>query len=294
MSINLPQLKAFHFVAAEGSFTQASRRMNVTQPTVSAQVRLLEETYGVRLFERKGRSVHMTPLGEELHNITSRLFGLQDDAQELLEGARALENGHLVVGGDSPHAALPLIGLFRERYEKIALSLSTGNAEEALQDLYDFKTDVAILGNVSGDPRLIAQPLKQMSLVCFVHKNHPWAKRKNVSIYELESQPMVLRKKGSLTRRMFDEAAARMSIRPKVVMEISSREAAREAVANGIGVGVVLDNETGVDSRVRTIAFNNISVDMTEYVVCLKERSRLRVVKAFMDVAREFSASSMK
>lgn len=289
MPINLPQLKAFHYVATEGSFTKASRRMNVTQPTVSAQVRLLEETYGVRLFERKGRSVHLTALGEELHNITGRLFGLQDDAEELLEGARALENGHLVVGGDSPHSALPLIGLFRERHENIALSLSMGNAQEALNDLYDFKTDVAVLGNVKGDPRLIAQPLHQMNVVCFVHKNHEWAKRKSISIYELENQPMVLRNKGSLTRRVFDEAVARMSIRPNIVMEISTREAVREAVASGIGIGIVLDNEIGVDSRVRTIPINNIKMDMTEYVVCLKERSRLRVVKAFMEVAKEFS-----
>jgi len=289
MSINLAQLKAFHFVATEGSFTKASNRMNVTQPTVSAQVRLLEETYGVRLFERKGRSVHMTALGEELHQITSRLFGLQDDAEDLLEGARALENGHLVVGGDSPHSALPLIGLFRERHENIGLSMSMGTSQEALDDLYNFKTDVAILGNVTGDPRLIAQPLHQMSVVCFVHKSHEWAKRKSISIYELENQPMVLRNKGSLTRRIFDEAVARMSICPKIVMEISTREAVREAVANGIGIGIVLDNEIGVDSRVRTIPINNIKMDITEYVVCLKERARLRVVKAFMSVAKEFA-----
>lgn len=289
MAINLPQLKSFHYVATEGSFTKASRFMNVTQPTVSAQVRLLEETYGVRLFERKGRNVHLTHLGEELHLITSRLFGLQHDAEDLLEGARALENGHLVVGGDSPHSALPLIGHFRERYENIGLSLSVGNAEEALNDLYDFKTDVAVLGNVKGDPRLIAQPLLQMNLVCFVHKNHEWAKRKHISVYELENQPLVLRHKGSLTRRVFNETMERMSVTPNVIMEISSREAVREAVANGIGIGIVLENETGVDTRVVTIPFNNVKMDITEYVVCLKERARLRVVRAFMDLAKEFS-----
>src|SRR5215469_13403644 len=93
-------LRAFHAVASHGSFTRAARSLGVTQPTLSAQVKALEEDYGVALFDRRGRGIVATPLGEQLLEITRRMFVLEDEAGELLARAHDLTTGRLRVGAD--------------------------------------------------------------------------------------------------------------------------------------------------------------------------------------------------
>ena len=90
MSVSHAQLKAFHAVAVHGSFTRAAERLFLSQPAISDQVRKLEERFGVLLFHRNKRSVRLTDLGERLLGITQRLFGVQAEAQELLQDSQAL------------------------------------------------------------------------------------------------------------------------------------------------------------------------------------------------------------
>ena len=101
--MNLTQLRAFHVVARAGSFSLAARTGSASQPTLSAQVKALEAGYGVGLFARKGRGVQLTPAGQSLHAITTRLFAAEEEAQALLAGSRALTRGHLRVSADSAY-----------------------------------------------------------------------------------------------------------------------------------------------------------------------------------------------
>ena len=151
--MNHAQLRAFHAVAAAGSFTRASAALNVTQPTLSGQVKALEESYGVRLFERRGRGVELTELGRNLHDITVRLTALEGDARQLLSAARSLTSGQLRFGADAPHYVIPLLAAFSRRHPGIQISLSFGNSEEVLQDLFERRSEVAVLADLPPDRR---------------------------------------------------------------------------------------------------------------------------------------------
>ena len=94
-TINIAQLRAFHTVAAEGGFTKAARLLNVTQPTLSQEVKALEEAHGLLLLDRSRRTVVPTEIGESLFAVTRRLFAAEQEALELLGGARHLEAGRL-------------------------------------------------------------------------------------------------------------------------------------------------------------------------------------------------------
>ena len=98
---------------------------------------------------------------------------------------------------------------------------------------------------------------------------------------------MVLREPGSSTRRIFEEALKRAKVTPRVIMEIGSREALHEAVAAGLGIGVVTESELGQDDRLVTCRLSDVSLEAREYVVCLKERRAVRTVQAFFDLADE-------
>src|SRR5919108_313495 len=102
--MNLTQLRAFHLVARERSFTRGAAAARLSQPTLSSQVRALEASYRLQLFERRGRHTELTTIGQGLYDITSRLFALEDEARALLAGTKALTRGHLRVLAGPPLA----------------------------------------------------------------------------------------------------------------------------------------------------------------------------------------------
>ena len=284
MPINHAQLRAFHAVAAEGGFTRAAAALHVTQPTLSAQVKELEATYGIRLFERVGRGVEVSELGRALFAITSRLASLESEAEQLLASARGLLRGNLRVMADAPHHIIPLLKPFAARYPAIRFSLTFGNTSEAIAAIHDRSCDVAVLPDLAPDPRIHQVPLRRDRLVLSVARGHPWARRKSVGLAELAGERMVLREPGSATRALLESACAAAGIVLGETRDIGSREAVREAVAAELGAGVVLASEFGHDTRLVRIALGGKPIESTEFAACLRDRLSVRAVAAIFDL----------
>lgn len=278
------QLRAFHAVAVEGSFTRAAARLGVTQPTLSAQVKTIEEHCGAALFDRLGRRIVLTDLGRRLLDVTQRLSDAEAAAAELIGDARALRTGRLRVSADSPHHVAPLLAAFHRRYPGVQAILSIGNAETVRDDLLHFAADVAVLADVQEDARLHTVPCGRHAVMIVVPRDHPWAGRRAIGLADLAGQPMVLREAGSVTRRLFEARLAVAKVTPHIVMEIESREAVREAVAAGIGLGVVSEAEFGADTRLVMVPVDDPELVTCEFVVCRTERRRVAVVRAFLDL----------
>jgi aminoethylphosphonate catabolism LysR family transcriptional regulator len=286
-SISHSQLRAFHAVATEGSFTKAAQLLNVTQPTLSGQVRALEERFGVRLFDRRRRRIEVTDIGRNLLDITFRMFSLELEAVQVLGAAHALKRGHLRIGADAPYHSVPFLSAFHRRYPDLRLSMTMGNTKSLLDDLLDQRCDVAIAANVVTDARIFAIPFRQDHFIAFVDRAHPWARRRSVKLGELSGQRLLLREPSSNTRQTFDAAIAKAGVAVREILEIGSREAIKEAVAAGLGVGIIADSELGDDLRLKALPFDGKPITSTEYVACLQERKQSPLVKAFLDVVRE-------
>ncbi len=287
MSMNHAQLRAFHAVAEAGGFTRAAERIHVTQPTLSGQVAALEARYGVKLFERRGRGIELTDLGAGLREVTRRLFAQEAEAEQLLASAQGLTSGLLRVGADAPYQVIPLLARFNRRHPGIRLSMSFGNSERVLQELLDRRCDVAVLPDIEDDARIHAVPFRRDRLVVFVPRDHPWAGRRSLRLAELAGQRLVLREPGSITRAVLDRALAAAGVQPASTLEIGSREAVREAVAAGLGIGAVFESEFGRDPRLRRLRFRDVDLRAVEYAACLRERRPVRVVHAFFELLQE-------
>ena len=168
MAISYSGLAAFHAVAEAQSFTGAAKTRHVSQPTLSAQVRGLEDAYGVRLFDRAGRQVKLTPLGQSLFVITTKLFSAEDEAESLLAGSRTLQRGHLRIAADSATHVMAALARMRERYPGLTFSLTIGNSSEVVDQIMDFAADVAITARANSDPRIHSVRLRSDDLVAFV------------------------------------------------------------------------------------------------------------------------------
>jgi aminoethylphosphonate catabolism LysR family transcriptional regulator len=277
-------LRAFHAVAQAGSFTGAARAGRVSQPTLSAQVRALETTHGVTLFDRRGRALGLTPLGHSLLAVTTRLFAAEDEALALLAGARTLTRGHLRLAADSATHVIPLLAELKRRHAGLTFSLQIGNSSDVLQLVLDHAADVAVTAKQTSDPRIRSLRLRTDRLVVFVPASHAWARRRAIALSTLAGCELVLRERGSITREVFEARLAEASVKPSGIVEVQSREAVREAVAAGFGIGVIFDSEFGADPAFHRLAVSGTDLSVAEYVVCLEERRRIPLVRGFLDL----------
>ncbi len=285
--MNHLHLRSFHAVAAHGSFTRAAGALNVTQPTVSDQIKVLENRYAVKLFERHSRRVELTELGRALYDVTRRQFKLEADAEQLLLTARGFAHGRLRVAAGAPHLVIPLLGSFKRRHPGIRLALQFGNSEVVLRSLFERRCDVVVLPDIGADRRLHALAFRRDRLIAFVEGGHPWSTRRSIRLADLQAEPLVLREVGSRTRAVFEGAMARAGVVMGETLEIGSREGVREAVAAGLGIGIVSQGELGVDPRVHALAIREAGLEVTEYAACLAERQSVRVVAAFFELVKE-------
>jgi aminoethylphosphonate catabolism LysR family transcriptional regulator len=280
------QLRSFHAVAQGGSFTAAAKVLGVSQPTVTTQVKSLEREFGVELFRRRGRRVELTESGSGLLDITRRLSADEKEAADYLNETRELKTGHLRVGAVGPYHVTDMLAAFNARHPGLYVSVAVGNSRQTLADLLDYRTDVAVLAHVDPDPRLVAIPYRRHKVVAFCPADHAFARRRSIRLRDLEGQPMIVREAGSTTRRAFDQALDRAGVRPRIVMEIGSRESIREAVAKGIGLGVVSEAEFIPDPRIRALPVADAEIYTYAHVVHLQERQNARLVRAFLAVLR--------
>ncbi|MCY1125813.1 LysR substrate-binding domain-containing protein [Frigidibacter sp. RF13] len=285
------QLRAFHYVAICGGFSRAAEELYLTQPAISDQVRKLEEEYDVLLFNRHKKQVILTEQGARLLDITRRLFEQEQQALELLSEARALRSGTLRIVADSAHHLLHILARFREKYPGVRITMRAGNSDNVIESLYSYEADIGVLGEIPQSRDFDYLALNSTPIVAFTAKTHPLASRASFTFADLADAPLVMRERGSRTRAKLEEAAAAAGIQLLAAIEAEGREAVREIVASGAGIGFVSAAEFGPDPRLVAIPVEGTShVRMDEALICLRERKGGKLVRAFFDIAASMAA----
>ncbi len=275
------QLRAFHYVATRGGFSRAAEALFLSQPAISDQVRKLEAAYDILLFDRHKRRVKLTEKGAELLEITNRMFDAEAQALDYLNEIGALEAGTLRLLVDSAFHITPILRAFQARYPRIKISLSVGNSEAVIKALQDYTADIGVLGELAEASEFEVMPLGETPLVAFAAKEGAYGRRDKMSYAELAKAPLVMREQGSKTRQKLEAAAGQL---PALIVA-EGREAVREIVAAGNGIGFVSTAEFGQDARLHKIALPSPPPMMQESLVCVKARRERRLIKAFMGMA---------
>jgi LysR family transcriptional regulator, low CO2-responsive transcriptional regulator len=280
-------LQAFHAVARTGGFTTAARQLNVGQPTISTHVRSLEDHFGIELFYRRGRVVKLTDTGRVLLTITQGMFGHEEEAINLLQSVRDLKAGSLRIGAIAPYDVMKLAADYRAYQPGIEISVMIGNTAEVLDGLLRFDFDIGIIGHELKDLRFFNLFYDRHDVLLLVHANHRLAMRRSVRIEEVDGEDMILRAEISMTRQVFERALAAANAAINPIMKINSREAVREAVLRGLGIGVISAWEYFPDPRIRALTFSNAQMFTASHLVCLAERKERPLIHNFLTMAQE-------
>lgn len=283
------QLRAFHTVAREGSFTAAARALSVSQPTLTTQVRALERAYDVELFHRRGRGVELTGTGREFFAITQRLMSSEQEAVDFLKAVHGLRAGHLKIGAIGPYQASEILSLFQSEYPGIRVSIAFGNSVAVQQEVLNFRVDIGIVGQHQGHPDLYSLEYSNPEGVVVVSSRHPWAKRRGVRIEELAGEHVVRREAGSETRHAFETALKKAGIAPEYIAEVGSKEGVVAAVARNVGIGFVSEEEFIPSPAIHAVRISNSTIRMKVHVICLADRKDSSLIRAFLGVAQEIA-----
>ncbi|NKB26034.1 MAG: LysR family transcriptional regulator [Rhodobacteraceae bacterium] len=279
------QLRAFHNVAIHGGFSRAAEALSLTQPALSDQVRKLEAEYDIRLFDRSRKQIEITQAGSRLLEITRRLFEIEDLARDMLSESRSLRSGTLRIVSDTPYHIVELLAAFRARYPGVQVSVRSGNSAEVSATLASYEADIGVLGEIPSGSEYDVIDLSQAPLIAFVSAGSPLSDAGDISLGDLARSPLVLRETGSRTRSKLEEAFAAARLKPSSYVEAEGREAVREIVAAGGGVGIVSEAEFGTDTRLVALPIRDANLLMDEALVCLRERRDSRMIRAFMGLA---------
>lgn len=236
-------LLVFHEVAKHRSFSKAAEGLFISQPAVTKHIKELERRVGMGLIQRRKGGFSLTEAGKIIfrysHKISSHLMEMENVLGSLQKDRRGL----LKIGTTESYSRclMPrLLSGFQAAHPAFKIALDVGNSDEIERNLLIYKNDLGLIGLTRTSSKLEAIPFLEEPLVLIVSPDHSLAKRKVVSLRELEGYPFIIRAKGSTTRRIVLQAFKDLEIRPSLLMEAGSSEFIKQWVSEGKGVSVIV------------------------------------------------------
>ena len=243
MRYSLRQLEVFLTVARVGSVSGAGEALAMSQSAVSGALGDLERQFGVQLFDRVGKRLRLSELGQ---SVRAEAEGVLEQASEL-EAAFAGRDaraavGRLRIGATltiGNHLVAPLMARFLREHSGAELTLAVGNTEEIARQVANFEIDVGLVEGEIQHPDLELTRWREDELVVFCAPGHRYAKKRALTDADLRAAKWIVRERGSGTRQTFDRAMHGILVDLDVVLALQHTEAIRGAVAAGLGLGCV-------------------------------------------------------
>ena len=289
--MDLRRLEVFVKVVELGSFSRAAEALFLTQPTVSEHVRALEDALGVQLLDRLGRTTTPTRAGMLLLGYARRLLTLAREASQAIEQFQGRMSGELAIGGSTipGEYVLPeVIGGFRSKYPDVRVSLMIGSSREVQAMVEDGRVEIGVVGAAPASRALDGRQLMADELVVVVGAEHPWASRGTILLDDLRAEPMILRERGSGSRETFERALEGVGLDLgmfRIVGEIASTQAVKQAVRAGVGVSLISQRAVVDECRARLLAcvkIRDLTVSRAFHMITHRERTRSPLAQAFL------------
>lgn len=240
-NLTMRQLQIFSVAARHLSFVRASEELFLTQPAVSMQIRQLEETVGMPLFDKIGKKMYLTEAGRQIERTAHEVLGAIKNAQDSLAGLAGLRSGLVSVAlvSTAKYFVPKLIALFKQEHPEIELRINVSNRESLIQLLHNNEIDLAIMGRPPQEMDVLSFPLARHPHVVIAAPDHPLAARRKIKPADLNGETFLLREEGSGTRLAMENFFTSESVTPQRGMVMGSNETIKQAVIAGLGLGFI-------------------------------------------------------
>jgi len=258
--MDLHKLRGFHSVAQHSSFTAAARRLQLTQPTLSLQVKSLEKELGVQLLERTSKRVALTREGEVLFDLASRLFDTEREMETIFHDRTLLEPTRLTVATNQSVAAhiLPArLEVYTKRFPKVEINIHNMRTGDIVTSVLNGSTDVGIVLIDPAVSGLTARKVLPYEMVLVTPRDHPLSMVRRVNLAEIAKYPFISYTKDTETRRLIDQHFDRVRQKINIRMALGSTDLIILYVSLGYGISIIhnlnIDEANRVHLHVRRL-----------------------------------------
>jgi len=243
------QLRVFTEVARHLSFARAAEALHLTPPAVTMQVKELESHVGLPLFQREGRRVALTTVGEYMLVHARKILATLKDAEDTALRLQKLEVGTLTIGmvSTAKYFLPPLLAEFKREHGGVELKLVVGNREQLVAMLQANEVDIAIMGRPPKELATRAEPFAAHPHVFVSAVTHPLARERDISPHALRPYGFVMREPGSGTRAALEAFLREARVEPRVVMEMRSNASIKQVVMADLGLSFVSLHTLGLE-----------------------------------------------
>jgi DNA-binding transcriptional LysR family regulator len=297
--LNLTELRTFSAAAETENFSEAARRLGITQPSVSMQIRSLEESLGAQLFERSGRAVRLTDVGRTLVPLARDLVERSIRVEEAIASLEGEVIGLLTIGcttAAGKYVVPKLLAGLQARHPRVEVVCHVTTRRHALDLLRDGEAQIAITSLREPAKGIEYRPFATDRIVLITPPDHPWTIGGPITPADLAEGRFIRREEGSGTLAALKEALAWHDLsldHLPTVMTLGNSEAIWMAVAEGLGVAFVSSMVAGPPASMGSVAVvevEGLHLTRTLYMVRDAARPASRAQSAFWDYA--FSAES--
>ncbi|CAJ0818661.1 HTH-type transcriptional regulator CynR [Ralstonia wenshanensis] len=289
----LRHIRYFLAVAEHRNFTRAAEALHVSQPTLSQQIRQLEDALRTQLLDRSGRNVQLTDAGAAWMRYAKLALQDLDAGVRAIHDVGELSRGNLRLAVTPTFTAYlvgPAIDRFYSQHPGIAIDIQEITQDQIEAQLADDRLDAGIAFESSHSAEIDSEPLFRETLSLVVGGGHARAKRrKPLSAQDFANERLVLLNKAFATRRYIDEYCARNQIRPQVAIEVSSISAIVEIVRRGQLATVLPDGVAREHTELHPVLLDPPLPARTAVLLQRKDAYRTAATKAFVQVLRELT-----
>ncbi|KAF2330795.1 LysR family transcriptional regulator [Flavobacterium nitrogenifigens] len=232
------RLKVFYTVALRLNFTKAATELYITQPAVSKHIQELEETYKIKLFERNGSKIALTPAGKMLQKYTKSIFDIYREIDFEMSSFNAERQGLLRLGASttiSQYIISPVLASFHQKQKDIKVSLLNGNTEQIENALINKEIEIGIVEGQSKNQSIKYIPFLKDELVLVCNSNNPFVKQNEISVNDLKSMKFITRERGSGTLEVIEFALKKAGLKfsdLQIEMQLGSTESIKSYLLN--------------------------------------------------------------
>jgi DNA-binding transcriptional LysR family regulator len=292
-AVTLRQLRTFKTVADLNSFSLAANRLKLSQPSVSYQVKELEEALGLPLLDRLGKRIQLTEGGTLLYGYARRMLDVLDEASIAIEEMRGIQRGNLRVGASTTVGIYILpaaLGAFKKLHPGLVISLEIGTRARVQEQVLRNELDLAVVGPALKDPDLAIVPFMSDELVVIAPAGHPLAAHRALTLKDLTGEPFVMREAASGSRWSLEKAARKAGAKLTVAMELGSNGAIKHAVESGLGLAVISRYACALEvssGRLIELDVHGFPIRRDWHIVHLRRRKLPASVTAFIEFLKD-------
>ncbi len=290
--INYKHLIAFVTVVRKKSFTVAAKELFMTQPAISWQIKNLENEIDLQLIERKERGTKLTEAGKQFYVYAEKIIKAHEQLIEEMKQLKCMEKGKLIVGASTVPGEYILpayMSSFKDAYPSTDVVVSTHSSESIIDNLISEDIHIGVVGMKIIDSRIESKPFKKDKVIMIVKNGHPLLKLKTVSIKDVLPYPIIVREKGSGSRRTLEDKMESKGLRLKnfaYFTELSGNRSAITGVKNSNSVAFVSSLVAGdsIDlGYIRAIEIEDFDLSRNIYLIHNKLKTLSPLSETFIN-----------